>query len=397
MLDDNLIKSFLFLFTGIIGLVTLSLLIKSYKSNPFCNFYLVLIISILSFRHLIHGTYHLGIQSVLKSDKGLFSILYLIIAPCIYLYYRHLIFPEKKYNFKDLKHLSFIVFLFLINSIEALDNSFIFYFGAMTNFLFILVFILFYLITIFNLLRKEIWFKKDLLLNSKHFKLVKNWTLYLFILNILCSIVLLISVYSELNKGVAPSGKSMATFLLFFWLFMFFKILTSPEILFGLPILNRTLLKFNDSLPEKNEESSVSSSNWILNTVATKSNQDLRLQENIRTNIESYIKEVEKLSTEELIFQKPKISQSDIAENLGVPTSHIVYLFKYHSKISFSEYRMNSRIQNAILLIKDGFLNTETLESLAYKTGFASYNPFFIAFKKITKLSPQEYLKSDRF
>ena len=124
-----------------------------------------------------------------------------------------------------------------------------------------------------------------------------------------------------------------------------------------------------------------------------KNNQDQRLQEKTKEHILSYIHEVEKLVSEEFIFRNQKISQGDIAEKLCVPTSHIVYLFKYHSKISFSEFRMNSRIHDAIVLLEDGFLNSKTFDSLAHTTGFSSYNPFFSAFKKITTLSPQEYLK----
>ena len=57
---------------------------------------------------------------------------------------------------------------------------------------------------------------------------------------------------------------------------------------------------------------------------------------------------------------------------------------------------MSSRIKDALSLIDDGYLKRNTLESLAYKTGFSSYNPFFSAFKKITGLSPQEYIKSNK-
>jgi len=53
----------------------------------------------------------------------------------------------------------------------------------------------------------------------------------------------LISLYQEFKEGISASGKTMAIFSLVFWLFVFFKILISPEILFGLPILNSTLLK----------------------------------------------------------------------------------------------------------------------------------------------------------
>ncbi|WP_233270054.1 helix-turn-helix domain-containing protein [Polaribacter sp. L3A8] len=357
----------------------------------------MLIISVISFRYFFHGSYDLGLQAVLKPDSGLYSLLFLILAPSLYLYYKHLVNQKKAYDSKDLKHLFFIIFLYLINSIEVLHNSFLFYFGAMTNFYLISIFVIFYLVIIFNLLKKEVWFRKNLLLNKHHFNLVKNWTIYFFVINILCSIMVFISLYTEFKTGEKVSGKTMAVFSMIFWLSAFFKILISPEILYGLPILNKTLLKFNETPINKKERvtlvNNVVGNNWVIEVAIKEDSQDHRLQENIRTNIVSYIKEVDKLSTEKFIFRSQKVSQSDIAETLGVPTSHIVYLFKYHSKISFTEYRKNSRIQDALKLIEGGFLNTETFESLAYKTGFASYNPFFIAFKSITTYSPQDYNK----
>jgi AraC-like DNA-binding protein len=391
-----LLESFLFLFTAIIGFVTLALLLRSYRSNPFCNFFLVLIISIVFFRFFIHGSYHLGLQSVIKPVTDENSIFYLILVPCFYLYYKYLTIQVKSYDLKDLKHLIIIVFFYLINAIEALDDSIIFYFGRFTNFFFVLLFIMFYLVIAFNLLRTKIWFRTTLLLNKDHFSLIKNWTIFFYIINILSGIMLLISLFQEFRDGTSVSGKTMAIFSLVFWLFIFFKILISPEILFGLPILNSTLLKYNEIVSENKEIVATPDDNWILETSSKKTTQDERLQEKIRANIKNYIHEVDQLSTAKLIFRNPKISQSDIAEKLGVPASHIVYLFKYHSKISFSEYRMNSRIQDAKALIKEGFLNTETFESLAYKTGFASYNPFFIAFKKITTYSPQEFIKLNK-
>ena len=243
---------------------------------------------------------------------------------------------------------------------------------------------------------KNIWFQKTILLNNNHFKLIKNWTFHFFAIHVLSSFAVLAALYIEIKSGETPSGKSMAIFLLFFWIFLFFKILISPEILFGLPILNKTLLRFNDTILENNETSKSITDNWILETKGAKSDQDQKLQDKITKNINSYIQEVDKLSLEGHIFRNQKTSQNNIAEKLGVPTSHIVYLFKYHSKISFSEYRMQSRIKDAIELINEGFLNNETFESLAFTAGFSSYNPFFIAFKKITTFSPQDYIKVNK-
>lgn len=388
-----MVISFLFLFTGIIGIVTLFLLTRSYRSNPFCNFFLVLIFATISFRHIIHGTYYLELQSVLKPDKGPFSAFFLIIVPSFYLYYKYLIFPQKGYHLKDLKHLIYIIFIFLINSNPSLKFSFQFYFGPLTNFYFIGIFLVFYLLLILNLLRKNIWFKNNLLLNKKHFYLVKNWTLYLYIINVLSSIMLLVSLFKEISEGALLSGKPMAFFMLFFWLFIFFKVLTSPEILYGLPILNRTLIKFDDFNLNSNNDLFKIGDNWILDAEVKKSNQDQRLEDNIKDNIKGYIIEVDKLSSVKKIFRHQKVSQNEIAAVLGVPTSHIVFLFKYHSKTSFSEYRMNSRIQDAISLMESGFLDNETLESLSNKIGFSSYNPFFTAFRKVTNYAPHEYLK----
>jgi AraC-like DNA-binding protein len=393
-----LIESFLFLFTGIIGSVTIALMITSYKSNPFCNAFLLLIIILVSYRFLVQGSYGLGLQFFLKPDKGTSSIFYLVIAPSFYLYHKNITLQNKVFNPKDLKHIVFIGLLYLLNINSYVRNSFIFHFGKITNFIFIALFLMFYITAIYRTLSKKVWFKKDLLVNNTHFSLVKNWTIYLFSINVLGVLILLASISTEIINGHSLSGKSIAILMLLFWLFIYFKILFTPEILYGLPILNERLSKFEFITEENNENTIPINNNWILEINNKNSNeQDLKLQEKIISNILSYTQEVDNLSDEEHIFRNPKTSTSDLANKLGVPTSHIVYLFKYHSRVSFSEYRMHSRIKDSINLIENGYLKTNTLESLAHKTGFASYNPFYIAFKKITSYSPQDYLKSIKF
>lgn len=373
-------------------------MVTSYRSNPLYNAYLLLIFALISIRFFIHGSYELGIQALLAPKSGSPSILYLVIIPCFYLYYKNLIHQKKIYSPKDLKHLLFIVFLYAINTNSTLKESVLFHYGFITNFVLISAFALFYLVLIFRLLSKNIWFKKDIPISDIHFNLIKNWTIYLFTLNVLEAFVLLISIYKEVNSGSMISGKAMAPIMLVFWLFVFFKILISPEILYGLPVLNKKLLKFKNSTSENKEQSpSIGITNhWKLETKTHKSDQDLKLQEKIKSNISNYIQEIDKLSNEANIFRQSDISLTDLSNKLGVPTSHIVFLFKYHSNVSFSEYRMHSRIQDAITLIKSGYLKTNTLESLAYRTGFASYNPFFSAFKKVTSYSPQDYLKLNK-
>ena len=70
------------------------------------------------------------------------------------------------------------------------------------------------------------------------------------------------------------------------------------------------------------------------------------------------------------------------------------YLFKYHSTLSFSEYKKVIRIHDAIKHIELDYLKSNTLDSLSKKVGFTSYNPFFTSFKEISGVSPIEYYKT---
>jgi len=248
---------------------------------------------------------------------------------------------------------------------------------------------MFYLWLVLHTLKNNLWHKKNLQIHSNHFHLVKKWTIYLFGHNTIVVTGILISIYTEFALGITISGKYMFIIILLSWLTIYFKILISPEILYGLPILNKKLLLLNKPIVGVNNS-------WELSSPNTKRDRDVRLQENIKSNIHSYVSEVDRLSYEICVFRNSKLSLSDVANEMEVPTSHLVYVFKYHSKISFSEYRMHSRIQDAINLIHNDYLKLNTLESLAYKTGFSSYTPFFGAFKKVTKLPPQEYLKSQK-
>jgi AraC-like DNA-binding protein len=83
-----------------------------------------------------------------------------------------------------------------------------------------------------------------------------------------------------------------------------------------------------------------------------------------------------------------------MANELNIPVSHLIYMFKYHCQYTFTEYKTIIKIEDAKRLIESGFLTVNTLESLAIEVGFSSYNPFFTAFKKLTGKSPNEYAMS---
>lgn len=381
-----MIESFLLLFTGIIGLATISLMVALNKSNPFYNVYLLIIIGIIAIRFLILGSFKLNLQTAFSPDDNPNSLFYLIIPPAFYLYNKSLVLQSKLNILKNLKHLVYILCIYFFNI--ALRDSIIFYFGPVTNVIFVCSFILLYTILTFRFLSKHLWFKINHLENQTFYSFLKKWTINLFILYVLTTIGVLSSIYAEVGHIRPVYAKLITITFLFFWLVIYLKIVMYFEVVNK---INSSKVSHKNSYEEK-----LTQDYWVIKSDIKRSFQDVKLKEKIESNVFNYIQKIDRLSSIDSIFRDPKASQTDIAKALEIPTSHITYLFKYHSKISFSEYRMRSRIIDALMLIDNGFLEIETLESLAFYTGFASYNPFFKAFKKMTSYSPQHYLKMNR-
>lgn len=84
------------------------------------------------------------------------------------------------------------------------------------------------------------------------------------------------------------------------------------------------------------------------------------------------------------------ISQSDVADYVGLSTFYFSKLFKQYMNISFPAYLSNLRVQNAAKLLSD---KTISITDCAFLAGFQSTTAFNKAFHEITGYSPREYRK----
>jgi len=198
------------------------------------------------------------------------------------------------------------------------------------------------------------------------------------------------SIIFELNFRNGIINFSFQWISALVWLIVLFKILVTPELLYGYDVLR----KKND---ENRNENLVLNSIWDVNSkIQIKNAQHLILKEKIEPNILLYIEKIEKITISDQIFRDSSITMVAVANKLNIPKSHMSYLFKYHSTISFSDYKKATRIQDAMQLINDDYLNGTTLDYLSKKVGFPSYNTFFTSFKEISGSSPVEYCQADR-
>lgn len=382
-----MLTNLLFIITGLIGLLTLILIFTNYKSNRVMNFYIILLIFIMSLRFFLNGLTYFITDYSLKNIYFTYSNFSSVVIPLCYLYFKNLFASEKAFKTKELYHfifpLSFSVLGISLNYLNFPIPSLKLFLYAV-----FVVFILYYNIISFRILSTTIWSKKGsikTILNDN--KVINNWASFLFIALVLISIRLTAALFIEIYYNQNMKGYNYQWISAFIWLLILIKILISPEILYGYNALNK-------KLNENKNTNLVLKTIWIIpNTTKSNNIQHEALKEKIEENIINYIKEIETISLEYELFRDSKMTLTDLASKLNIPKSHISYIFKYHSTISFSEYKKLIRIHDAIKHIESNYLKNNTLDSLSKKVGFTSYNPFFTSFKEISGISPLEYFK----
>lgn len=382
-----MIFDLLLILTGCLGLIVVFIVLVNYKANRILNLSLMFIITISTIRLLL-----LGLAGILKnSDLSNFNFKITdfigLTLPFSYLYFKNLIQNKKTFSYKDLFHIIFLLLVILERKFTLIELMFDYKLNY-NFYYFYVIYAVIYDIAIFIMLKKHVWNKKATLdFAKKQNNLIRKWTIYFFIflnLLILRFYILFVLVYNS-NISLAPTDGLWISSI--FWIILFIIILSSPEILYGYSYIERKDLEFNANL--------TNISNWnLVSKIKTNSNQDQQLKEKMNLNIENYILAIETILLKNNYFRNPEFKIRELALALNIPISNLKYLYKYHSKTSFSDHKKILRIKDAIELIDQNYLKTNTLDSLSKKVGFASYNSFFTSFKDVIGKSPVQYILS---
>jgi len=369
---------------GAFGFICSIIVLFSLKSNRYVNIYLAILMFSISIKMVVRGYLELTdhFDVILNiSRNNLF--LFLIAFP--YLYFKNLFEKNPKFNFKTLLHFVFPLLLIVINKIDFIKTIF----GLnKQNVFIVLVLILFfyYTLKIFNLLKVNIWDKsKALFSTDQKSRELKKWTTLLFASFILIEVRLTVSLILSSQVGFVSDN-------IFFWInsviwfFIFMKIITNPVLLHG-------YYNFISKENELESKNNILSNNWSSSALTEITNkQDLQLSLNLSKNIEVIFKQIDAALLENNFFRVSGFSIIDLANKLNIPKSHLAQVFKYHSKLSFSDFKKKVRINDCINLVQSNYLKQNTFESLAKEVGFATYNTFFISFKEVTGKAPNQYI-----
>ena len=372
----------LFLFTSSIGFVTLILLISRAKNNGFLNKYLIISFFLISIKFFLLGIRDIFFSEYFSNFDVVSNLPGLLIIIMLYLYFEDLV-NQKRSVFKDFSHFFVFFLLYVLTLLEhqgLINIPIKFCVG-----LFIICFF-YYLVQSYLILENKYCSHiNEITVTNKHHTILKHWMVFLFLGMVLVFIRTLIEfIIYQLNINFKHSDIFSLISCIIASL-VFIKVLMTPEILYGYSFLTNRLTDIN-------KKNIVITNIWIKKLALNIANvQENNLSEIVFQNLDNYISEIESLEFSYKNYKNPDFSLIDLTNLLSIPKSHLSFLFKHHCTLSFTNYKKAVRINEAVKLIEEGYLKTNTIESLAKDIGFSSYSPFFTSFKNITSLTPQEY------
>uniref|UniRef100_UPI004047A755 helix-turn-helix domain-containing protein n=3 Tax=Algoriphagus sp. TaxID=1872435 RepID=UPI004047A755 len=366
-----MLLAFLSFIVGLALLVLVFSVLFSRKNDKNLNIYSLLILASAGIQRFLQGIEEFKLIDSFKNpfvDNFMHQFFMLVFA---YLFFDNLLFKKTPVK-KVILHLVFPTLFVLVYSLFNLNPGLI----KLVFFLFSSLYVLLPGLLIWKFIYKRKNYKELI-----HFQTIKNWTYFTF--GIYFSFYLIFNYVFVNNPQTIGTGYFIQFYQItaLIWLFMIIYILKNPVILYG-----QQLLLKNISTSSK-EELVV----WRSIKLDPTEAEDLELEKKVKSKVDEIIFAIKKYEEKLLqdLVEVPTLKE--LAFELDYPQSHLKYVFNYFSFCSFSEYQNNLKIKYALKLIKAGYLDTRTIDSLATRCLFANRRTFYRNFNKWVGFTPTEY------
>lgn len=361
-------------FSFIVGLALLLLvffvLINRQKDKKL-NLYFLIIIGVLGMNRFLLGVEEFNLIDSFKSpmkDNFMHQFFMLVFG---YLFFDNLLFKITPFK-KVILHLLFPVVFVLGTVLFPIKFGLI----KVVFFLFSTGYVVFpgYLVWKYVYKRKNY---KDLI----HFQSIKAFALLTYSVYFIFYVVY--NYMFMTNPQETGSGHFVQFYTISSWglLFLIIYIFRNPVILYGEQLLLKNLKNIS-----KEEVAA-----WRSVKLEPTEQEDLDVERKVKHKVEAIIFAIKKFEEELLEEFEELPSLKELAFKLDYPQSHLKYVFTYYSFCTFGEYQNNLKIKFALKLIKSGYLDTRTIDSLAARCLFANKRTFYRNFKKWVGFTPSEY------
>ena len=107
--------------------------------------------------------------------------------------------------------------------------------------------------------------------------------------------------------------------------------------------------------------------------------------------------QIYRLKDKKITAYQQNIYQSvDLSDRLEVPVYILSYFFNQYLNCSYYDYINDFRISEFKKMIEDGEHSRYTLDTLIEQCGFNSRATFFRNFKKVSGITPNEYIRRNK-
>jgi AraC-like DNA-binding protein len=366
-----MLLSFFSLIVGLALLLLVFFVLINRQNDKKLNIYSLIIIGGLGAQRFLLGVEDFNLIDSFKSpikDSFMHQFFMLIIT---YLFFDNLLFKITPYK-KVIFHFIFPTLFVLIASIFPLP------FGLIK-----VVFFLFstlYVVLPGILVWKYVYQRKNYK-DRVHYQSIKTWALLsysvYFILYIIYNYIFVTNPQVTGNGHFDQFYTDTSFVLVFFIIYIF----RNPVILYGEQLLLKNLKNTS-----KEEVAA-----WRSTKLEPTELEDLDVERKVKHKVEAIIFAIKKFE-EQLLEEFVELpSLKELAFKLDYPQSHLKYVFTYYSFCTFGEYQNNLKIKFALKLIKSGYLDTRTIDSLSSRCLFANKRTFYRNFKKWVGYTPSEY------
>ena len=340
------------------------------KPNRKSNVYLIIILFLAGLQRFVNAIEVLGFTQTTFSPLKIRLTFAFYIVPVYYLFFRRLI--------KGTVKLKEEMFHFILPTLLVLIDIFIDNYSL--SYYFYLTFSCCYFGSILLLIGRFTKIKKRSMLEDSNYKTIRTWTILMAIITFSLVVFSNYFLFSEVKSGM--NLNDFYRFSSFLWLIALIYIFKNPVIIFG----EQNLLKNIQS--NEPQEFFV----WNRKPLKALEEKDKILYNNILNRIDSIILNIQNLQKSVPVLSRITLNAETLAKELNIPRSHIELVFKYYCHYSINDFSNLVKINYAVSLINEGYLEKYTMASLGEKSLFNSRFTFSKNFKKFIGVSVSDYV-----
>jgi AraC-like DNA-binding protein len=361
------------LFIGFLCLFVVLLILFNQKPNRITNGYLIIILMVVGVQRFLYAIQALGFTNSTYSPLQIKPLLAFYIVPVYYLFFSRLINGTGVLK-KELLHFIFPSALMVINLAFAdyTVNRLLYLVYSITYFVFILVRI-----------KKFIYRKNLSILDKISYPAIKRWVLIMAILTFL--LIVYSNCFSFQDLSAQMNLDSFYRYSSFVWFGLLLYMFKNPVIIFG----EHALLK-NIQLNEPQDFQV-----WNHKPLKAIEDKDRLVYQTISNRIDNIILEIKTLQKPSDILSKTTLNAESLAKELKTPKRHLDFIFKYYCHYSVNDFSNLVKVNYALSLIREGYLEKYTVASLGEKCLFNSRFTFSKNFKKFVGVSVSDFLSNN--